>query len=385
MSPSRWSGPLGAIRAKLTCRSSVYVILPLLSVFTAIWAVLVAHGRGRSTLLWGALGFFLSVFAVIALYVLPRLAVPEDQAIAQFGGYGDLPRPHPDKVFAMLAEYDPAVRAAVAELAPLGEEAFRRLREAHMTMRDPALLPDIVQRIRDQGGSNRAVPKRSAAMEPLAPADDGAMADDAARSPRGGGDRRAAPSQEAADGKPLDLRAQANGKPATVRQLGQRPAQPTYATVEAAVDVPLELGASRRVGSTQRQVAARQSQRDKPGELERREGSLANGGVRERRPPVQMQAVAAKPASDEVVELKSARGGTSRPVAVQAAAAEPEKAIIDTAIGPGDLDGARHLETHKGVHLFELADGRVYIDQYAAVANVQSARRVVDQGLPEAG
>ena len=102
-----------------------------------------------------------------------------------------------------------------------------------------------------------------------------------------------------------------------------------------------------------------------------------------------MQVPQQKPAADEVVELNggAAAAGRSTTTSVKVATERPtaiDKTTVDTTIGPADLNGARHLETHKGVHLFELSDGRVYIDQYAAVANVQSARRIVDQGIPAA-
>ena len=49
-----------------------------------------------------------------------------------------------------------------------------------------------------------------------------------------------------------------------------------------------------------------------------------------------------------------------------------------TSVVAADLKGASFLETYRSIHLFQLADGRVYVDKYLAVASVDLARQAVD-------
>ncbi|MGD9828024.1 MAG: hypothetical protein AB7U66_04765 [Hyphomicrobiaceae bacterium] len=49
-----------------------------------------------------------------------------------------------------------------------------------------------------------------------------------------------------------------------------------------------------------------------------------------------------------------------------------------TTVTADDLPDARFIETYAGIHLFELRDGRVYVDKYLAVTSLEQARRAVD-------
>jgi hypothetical protein len=55
-----------------------------------------------------------------------------------------------------------------------------------------------------------------------------------------------------------------------------------------------------------------------------------------------------------------------------------------TIVTPSDLEGAQYLETYSGVHLFELSDGRVFVDRLEARSSIDAARRLVDD-LAQAG
>lgn len=50
-----------------------------------------------------------------------------------------------------------------------------------------------------------------------------------------------------------------------------------------------------------------------------------------------------------------------------------------TTVTPQDLETAEYVETHRGVHLYRLADGRVYIDGHMAVISLATAHGLIDQ------
>lgn len=52
-----------------------------------------------------------------------------------------------------------------------------------------------------------------------------------------------------------------------------------------------------------------------------------------------------------------------------------------SAVNEQDVLGAQFLEAYRGYNLFQLRDGRIFIDRYAALASVANARRVIDQAI----
>jgi hypothetical protein len=47
-------------------------------------------------------------------------------------------------------------------------------------------------------------------------------------------------------------------------------------------------------------------------------------------------------------------------------------------VNEAELSGAKYLETHCGHHLFQLRDGRIYVDRYAALPSIDQARRTIE-------
>ena len=47
-------------------------------------------------------------------------------------------------------------------------------------------------------------------------------------------------------------------------------------------------------------------------------------------------------------------------------------------VGEADLLGARHLETYRGTDVFQLSDGRIYLNGLIAVATLDLARATLD-------
>jgi hypothetical protein len=82
------------------------------------------------------------------------------------------------------------------------------------------------------------------------------------------------------------------------------------------------------------------------------------------------------------VTAETANGPPGESKAVQPTE-EPAAAVSrtvphHTSVIAADLQGASFLETYRSIHLFALADGRVYVDKYLAVASVDLARQAVD-------
>ena len=383
----------------------IWIIYPIFCVFMALCGVMLAEAKGRSRLLWGFLGLLFNVVAILVLGFLPRLTrvqhVPPYAEAATVGaadasppvgilkpvGFGELPKPHPDQVWAMLAEYDPAVRAAIMELRPYGEDAIARLRDAHLTLRDPGMLPDIVARIR----SRRPPPVGKGA--PLidappqrGPAQSGNGQRDIrdVREERGVSDRRPpefsareqASSAMAAAGLPIRAsdgpptgRTGMKSRPAALSQAAFSEERPVYAG-----DPPAKLGTPAANGGTGR-----------PPIKSGAPANAANGRPASR--PTGMNGAGAAGlksaplhADDDVLELGGALP-TSRVKSAAAAVAVATSATT-TEVVEKDLDQANYVGEHKGVHLFKLRDGRVYIDRFAAVPNIDDARRMIDAGLP---
>ena len=334
----------------------IWIIYPIFCVFMALCGVMLAEAKGRSRLLWGFLGLLFNVVAILILGFLPRLvrvqqapaevadSVPPPPGTLKPVGFGELPKPHPDQVWAMLTDYDPAVRAAVMELKPYGDDAINRLRDAHLTLRDPSLLPDIVARIRANGGQRRQPPP--AQNNQAEPARNIAM-----RAPPAG-----ANGHKAADNPPTG-RSALRGRPMDVPDNRSMP----MAGAGAKLGLP---AASGKTGRPLNGGAPAKAANARPA------GSNGSVGI--------LAKSAGSAAEDDVLEL----GGALPTSRVKSAVAAVASAAKTTEVVEKDLDQANYVGEHKGVHLFKLRDGRVYIDRFAAVPSVDDARRMIDAGLP---
>ena len=367
----------------------IWIIYPIFCVFMALCGVMLAEAKGRSRLLWGFLGLLFNVVAILVLGFLPRLArathAPAEAAGDAAGpagilkpvGFGELPKPHPDEVWAMLTEYDPAVRAAVMELRPYGEEAVVRLKDAHLTLRDPGLLPDIVARIR----SRRPPPASKAAAPIEAPAQRG----------NGGSGLRAPPpgvygqrdDRSIADRRPAELSA---------RELAGSAMAAAGLSVRASDGPP-----TGRTGSKNRPAAAVEDRVTYVGEQAAKLGTPASGG-KTGRPPVNGAGLAKAANGRPAGSLVSSPAGSNGAGPLMKSAPASDDDVLElggalptsragaqaktTEVVEKDLDQANYVGEHKGVHLFKLRDGRVYIDRFAAVPNIDDARRMIDAGLP---
>ena len=47
-------------------------------------------------------------------------------------------------------------------------------------------------------------------------------------------------------------------------------------------------------------------------------------------------------------------------------------------VTPADLQGAEFVETYAGLHLFALADGRIFVDRHEAMQSLDEAKSLID-------
>ena len=74
-----------------------------------------------------------------------------------------------------------------------------------------------------------------------------------------------------------------------------------------------------------------------------------------------------------------------RHLAPEPAPADVSAAPAEMQVAGADFAGARYIETYRGHHLFQLADGRVYLDGLIAVATLDHARATLDELARRAG
>ncbi len=264
----------------------IFIVIPIVSGFIG---ASIAKGRDRSALGWFAICFFLPLLGHILLAVLPSEAAPAatstpvvavaapvrnthapvaapiaDAAPPRVEALFNLPPVSPAERWRYLVEYDPTLRDAAAQLAPLGPEAVDKLRDAFFALQDRTLVPNVVARIRE---------RHSAAVSQRPPA---------------------------AVAKPIAL------------------AEPDLPNLAAALSEPLRLTAPHE-----------------------------------------------EPSLRSVAQFMPATAARLVP--------------RHTTVTPHDLETAAYIETHRGVHLYRLADGRVYIDGHMAIVALDAARGLIDQ------
>jgi hypothetical protein len=108
----------------------------------------------------------------------PPASVITPTAINPMSG---LPAVSLDERWNMLIEYDPLLREAADQLAPLGMESVDKLRQAYFVLQDRSLIPSIAARIREKHaarmngtaalGRRSAWPEQSVSVAPAPVAD----------------------------------------------------------------------------------------------------------------------------------------------------------------------------------------------------------------------
>lgn len=243
-----------------------------------------------------------------------------------------LPKPEPLEQWRYLVEYDPAICAAASALGPLGPDAQAALREAFFALQDRALLPAIVARIQQRGGVGLTLGAHQQAIR----------AESAPRNlplsgPRNGADIHPLPLARTNGASNNNASHGYNGN-------GHSDGQPNGGAYAISGGSPARNGHGEgyRNGSTVNGAAAN--------------GVVANG------------AHASVMLTGQANGQASGRPHQSAPIAA-----------LRSAVSPQDLAGATFLETYRGVHLFQLSDGRIYIDRHVGMPTLAHARQLIDE------
>lgn len=350
-----------------------WVSLPLgLSAMFFIWGALAARARGRSGVMWGiasAVTWFIGIAILYSLGHRLQTAAPGQRSVALertpegrleaavYADAGNDLRPAADiatgesaedRRWRYLCEYHPEVRKAVVAVAPLGEDALYELKAAHLAVGDAGVLPAIVQRLGERFAGYAAAP--------ATPARNGAVNGHAT-------DAAANRQQSNDDDEPLMLEAPVIA--------ARRPPSGGGARVEAAAKAPpvtaktVESAAPTEAGPGKSPPAAVDD--DYEADALTVAAASQAGSV-----PV---LVDGDDDGEPEYDARDARPADGRSAAPPAAAKTPSR----TDVTPADLVGARFLETYASVHLFGLADGRVFIDRHEARGSLDLARNYVDQ------
>jgi hypothetical protein len=254
--------------------------------------------------------------------------------------------------WAFLQEYDPVVREAIEALAPLGPDALEELRAAYFMIEDRAMIPLIKARILE---------KRRAPPPPV-------QLGNAAEAARSYGEP---PRQQAGAARTQPASGYAGMKREAPRPADTQPPQLPLQQPETAqrdlASPPLYAsgpfpgqGTDRRYNPAAAAAAGRSTPAGEAGP-----GSYLNGG-------------GAQPSSTPPIDPARQQSGPP-PLSGASSYGPPGRGQArNTAVTESDLVGAEFLETYRGIHLFRLLDGRVYVDRYLAVFSHEQARQAID-------
>ena len=363
------------------------VLPPALMAVFFVWGFLAARSRGRSGVVWGiacAVTFFIGIAilyslgarsaapiepdeAAVSLYEPPR-ARSEPPVKLTAGG----PPPAPasaivtgesadDRRWRYLCEYHPAIRDAVADVAPLGEDALYELKAAHLAIGDFAVLPDIVERLGERFGASRIVAAGRNGVV-IGTMNGHASANRAPES------ALLQHNDEEDDDEPLVLAAPIAAKEIareSSRETARRPVAYNGARGDSAKSIAVVTAAALPLKTAAAELSAAAEAEFDDAEL-----------VATVNAPMPSDDLTDDEAGFET-ETAQAPAAAAKPLTVIAAAAVKPPGRTD--VTPSDLVGAKFLETYAGVHLFGLVDGRVFIDRHEARTSLDLARSYVDQ------
>jgi len=374
------------------------VLLTVFSLLFGVWGYLAARSRGRTPIVWALVCAFTFFIGIAIVYSLgdPLLqdSAPSQQAFDQDAdGLSDsqahqspaqrnsrrsqLPavvqRPMTlapvesadDRRWRYLTEYHPRIGEAVQRIQPLGSVALQELKSAYLALNDATLLPGILVQLDERfGGQQRGA---GLASETVAGEDD----------------------------EPIELQGAGSGDSAERNGHAMNGARLTRPAVSE-TDTEHEPG-GRRTPPT----------KDRPQRSEATAAPLASKFTATALQPPQQDRLAADRSAERLRQSNSSgaypangsaghalmtesslrterhdesplqqRTQLAPPVHVESALASrpPEHRTVSQA----ELMGARYVETFGGLHLFALADGRVFVDRHEALGSLEQARSYVD-------
>ena len=413
------------------------VLLAVFSLLFGLWGYVAANSRGRSPILWAivcALTFFVGIAIVYSLG--DPLTYADHGQHAQQHDHGDTGRdedarqpvrlpaapappqppvaivtsePADDRKWRYLCDYHPRISEAVRRIEPLGETALEELKSAYLALNDATLLPGILRRVEERfGGGTRGAGGMADPFRQLTlPAEDEEPIDLSSPLPVETAERTserngyvlnsARPSrltrQEIVGETPPPANEQRQARDDLLdgerEQAAWRSAfdkDRLHRSETAAAPVSMSSGPATSSASSLQ--GALESSRTPPTE---RAGRMASGTTLNAGPNggsgasnsaattgLGSHGLVKEPPNrierrDEAPPQKSAQN--LPPVQVDAATTRPPE---HRTVAPADLSGARYVETYGGLHLFALADGRVFVDRHEALGSLDQARVYVD-------
>ena len=357
------------------------IIPPILVVLFFVWGFVAARSRGRSGVVWGiacGVTFFIGIAILYSLGARPATSVTSQGNVAALDESASRQQPAaapplnrpvktpPDIVLSespddrrwrYLCEYHPTVRDAVADVAPLGEDALYELKAAHLAIDDVSVLPTICEHLHERFG------KTSGAKFASTHAGQNGKTNGAINGRTNG---HLAAVEETLDEdfeEPLRLEA-----PMAAKENARRNAERNGARAESAKAASVALAAASPMEAAAEELTAAADEHYSGASKSSGRDSDHDDGD----------------GNDDLLDLPS-RERPSANTALVAASTVTNGARIEikpparTDVTPSDLVGAKFLETYAGVHLFGLVDGRVFIDRHEARGNLDLARNYIDQ------
>lgn len=396
------------------------VLLAVFSLLFGVWGYLAARSRGRTPIVWALVCAFTFFIGIAIVYSLgdPMQQERGQRAYEQDAGDGDDEIAHQsstqlpavqsaaplvietgesadDRRWRYLCEYHPRISEAVRRIEPLGLAALDELKSAYLALNDVTLLPGILRRLDERfGGGQRsfaanadfgrvlAGPSAGDEDEPIdlhmPPPNENV--ERSAPGLNGGRPSRLAPPISATEAPPMheyrslrETSAEAEREQTAWRSVFDK-------------DRVQRADAAGSLGSTGNATPAGASsqppQQERPAERVRLTNAVsagpANGAAGQslmKENPVRTDW------RDDAAQQQRLQPPPPPPVHVESVPATrpPEHRTVS----PTELVGARFVETFGGLHLFALADGRVFVDRHEALGSLELARTYVDGLKPK--
>ena len=390
------------------------VLLAVFSLLFGVWGYLAAQSRGRTPIFWALVCAFTFFIGIAIVYSLGDPLTSEraqrgyeqvaDIRDGDAAGRQSDPRPPiqssqqlvlttgeapDDRRWRYLCEYHPRIGEAVRRIEPLGAEALTELKSAYLALNDATLLPGILRRLDERfGATQRGLTANGDFNRTLA--DLPAMEEDEPI------DLLIPPSSER-----MERGARSVNGARALRQTQhdvntESPPMQDYRSLrETAADTEREQMAWRAfdedrsqradagnfVGVAPAVAASQTAPPDRPPDRLRLGNALVQGPAN----GTSSQSLTKESANrserrDEPVEQ---RVQAPPPPPVQVNAAPASRPPEHRTVSPAELVGARYVETFGGLHLFALADGRVFVDRHEALGSLELARSYVDGLKPK--
>ena len=396
------------------------VLLAVFSLLFGVWGYLAARSRGRTPIVWALVCAFTFFIGIAIVYSLGDPMQPDHSQRTYQHGDSDsddeavheprtqlpavLPAPPlaietgesaDDRRWRYLCEYHPRISEAVRRIEPLGPNALDELKSAYLALNDVTLLPGILRRLDERfGGGQRnyasnadfgralAGPAASEDDEPIdlhmPPPND--SVERGAPGMNGGRPSRLAPPEMTNDAPPVqeyrslrETTADAEREQTAWRSVFDKDRAPR-------ADAAMSLGAS--AAAPPAGAVSQPPQQERPAERTRLTNALgaspANGAASQ---SLMKESASRTDRRDEGAQQQRVQTQPPPPMHVESAPASrpPEHRTVS----PAELVGARFVETFGGLHLFALADGRVFVDRHEALGSLELARTYVDGLKPK--